>query len=363
MPTVSKCKSLFLVLFLSSCLVPRFAPRLEAQIVEMHGDLGSPDSYSCVVSGLKGMGSDCGTKYDEMVFTAEILSISSSPDDEFRLTLRPKTIFKGTPTLGMEILTEQRRCLPALKVGDSWLFSLYRGGKSKELIVNYGSRSGPETEESQQIDFLRRLASLDGAGVVKGRAYSEREASDEWREHPSVNHTIVLTRAEDGRKFKTLTNQKGEFEFDPLPAGKYDLDPNTKPGIWTMWSGKFEVEPHGCTDFDLDFHVDGEISGRLVFPAGVDPSTWEVEVTPADDPGVVPASAWTDDSGRFVLRGLKAGRYIIVFEKTDMRKGPNLRVDLFAPGTANRNNAQVIELGKAPRIDGIELVVPRWAIE
>jgi len=98
-----------------------------------------------------------------------------------------------------------------------------------------------------------------------------------------------------------------------------------------MWSGKFDVEPHSCTNFDLDFHVDGEIAGRLVFPGAVDPSMWEVEVTPADDPGVFAASAWTDDAGRFVLHGLSPGRYVVVFEKTDMRKGPNLRVDLFAP--------------------------------
>jgi hypothetical protein len=354
---------LFLVPILASCLIGDFIPLLEGQITILHGDLGSPDSYVCSISGLKGMGSDCGTKYDEMVFTAKILTIAPAFNDEFRLTVRPLTIFKGTPTLGMEILTAQRRCLPDMKTGDLWLFSLYRDEQSKELIVNYGTRSGPELEESQQIASLRRLVGLDATGIVKGRAYLEQEASDQSLEHPSVNQTIVVTRADDGRKFKTLTNQKGEFEFDPLPAGKYDLDPNTKPGLWTRWSGTLDVEPHGCINFDLDFHVDGQIAGKLLFPGGVDPSIWEVEVTPADDPGVVPASAWTDDAGHFVLHGLKPGRYVLLFEKTDTRKGPNLRVDLFAPGTPDRVNAQVIELGKAGRVEGIELTVPRFAIE
>jgi hypothetical protein len=364
MRTMPARKFSFLALMLPSCLVGYLVPLLEGQIMVQHGDLGSPDSYSCDLSGLKGMGSDCGTKYDEMVFTAEILSIVSAPSDEFRLTLRPKTIFKGTPTVGMEIQTSQLRCLPAMKIGDSWLFSLYRDEKSKELVVNFGSRSGPETEESHQIDSLRRLAGLDAAGVVKGRAYFDRGTREGGQEQfPSVNHTIILTRVEDGQKFKALTNKKGEFEFDPVPAGKYDLDPNTRPGLWTMWSGGFNVEPHGCTAFDLDFQVDGQIAGRLVFPGGVDPSKWQVNVTPADDPWVVPASAWTDDSGRFVLHGLSPGKYFVVFERTEKRNGPNLRVDLFAPGTANRANAQVIELGKATRVEGIELVVPPSAIE
>jgi hypothetical protein len=352
-----------LVVILCVCMVGYFAPSLAGQIVVMHGNPGSPDSYECVLSGLKGMGSDCGTKYDEMVFTAEILSIAPAPDNEFRVTLRPETIFKGTPTVGMQILTAQHRCMPEMKTGDSWLFSLYRDEKSKELIVNYGSRSGPETEESQQINFLHRLAGLDAAGIVKGRAYY-RETSEEGQEQlPSVNHAIVLTRVGDSQKLKAFTDKNGEFEFEPVPAGKYDLDPNTKRGLWTMWSGGIDVEPHECTDFDLDFQVDGQIAGRLVFPAGVDPSQWEVEVTPFDDPGVVPASARTDDNGRFVLHGLSPGKYIVEFEKTEKRVGPNLHLDLFAPGTPNRANAQVVELGKAARVEGIELVVPRFAIE
>ncbi|MGA2808906.1 MAG: carboxypeptidase-like regulatory domain-containing protein [Terracidiphilus sp.] len=354
----------FLAPILSSCLVGILVPLLDGQVVELHGLPGDPDSYSCVLSGLKGMGNDCGTKYDEMVFTAEILSTTPAPNDEFRLTLRPETIFKGTPTVGMEILTAQRKCLPAMKTGDSWLFSLYRDEKLKELVVDYGSRSGPETDKGSQIDFLRRLAGLDAAGVVKGRAYADRETKEgRLEQFPSVDHTIILTRVEDGRKFKALTNKKGEFEFGPVPAGKYDLDPNTKPGLWTMWSGGVDVEPHGCTDFDLDFQADGQIAGRLLFPEGVDPAKWQVEVTPTDDPGVVPASAWTDDAGGFVLHGLSPGKYIVALEKTEERDGPNLRVDLYAPGTPNRVNARIIELNKATRVEGIELVVPRSAVE
>ncbi len=353
-----------LLVILSPCLVGNLVPLLEGQILIQHGDLGSPDSYTCALSGLKGMGSDCGTSDDEMVFTAEILSITPASNDEFRLTVRPETIFKGTPTLGMEIVTEQRRCLPPMKTGDSWLFSLFRDHESKVLTINYGSRSGPETEEDQQIRLLHRLAGLDSAGVVKGRAYFNRKTEDGGEEQvPSVKHPIVLSRFEDDQKFTTLTDKNGEFEFEPVPAGKYDLGSNTVPGLWTMWSGQFEVEPHGCTAFDLDFHVDGQIAGRLIFPVGVDPFQWNVEATPFDDPEVVPASTWTDAAGRFVLHGLSPGKYVVKFEKTEMRKGPNLRFDLFAPGTRDRTNAQVIELGKATRAEGIELIVPRSAIE
>lgn len=275
----------FLVVLLSFCLMGYFVPLLEGQILEMHGDPGSPDSYVCALSGLKGMGSDCGTKYDEMVFTAEILSIAPAPDNEFRVTLRPETIFKGAPTLGMQVLTAQHRCLPEMKTGDSWLFSLYRDKQSKELIVSYGSHSGPETEESQQINLLHRLAGLDAAGVVRGRAYYWKTNEEGREQIPSENHMIVLARVGDSQTFKALTDKNGKFEFEPVPAGKYDLDPNTKRGLWTMWSGGIDVESHGCTDFDLDFQVDGQIAGRLVFPAGMNPSQWEVEVTPFDDPG------------------------------------------------------------------------------
>jgi hypothetical protein len=341
-----------------------FVPQLGAQISVWHGLPGDPDFYSCELSGLRGMGKDCGTNYEEMVFTAEILALDPAPDDEFRLTLRPLTVFKGTPGIGVQAFTSQHRCLPEMKTGDHWLFSLYRDRDTKNLIVNYGSRSGPAEEEAEQIAFLGKLAGLDKAGIVKGRAYFYEETGEHSREErPSSNQAILLTHVDDGRKLKAMTDSNGDFEFEPLPAGKYELEPNTKPGLWTMWSGDFDLEAHGCTAFDLDFQIDGQISGRLVFPAGVDPSTWEVEATPADDPGVVPASTWTDDTGRFVLHGLKAGKYIVVFEKTDKREEVNLQVDLFAPGTSNRSNARVIELGKATRVDDVEIVVPRTALK
>jgi hypothetical protein len=362
--TMSFRKSLDVILLLLGCLAGPAVPSAHAQIWIDH-ELPNGDSYSCVLSGLKGMGTDCGIKYDEMVFTAEILSMDPAPDDEFRLTLRPLTVFKGTPALGIQIFTAQHRCLPEMKAGDRWLFSLYRSSESKNLIVNYGSRSGPEAEQADEIALLQKLASLDDQGVVKGRAYFNQETKEGWQEQkPSINHTILLTRVEDGGKFKAVTDEKGDFEFKPVPAGKYDLDPNTKPGLWTEWSGETDVEAHGCTYFDLDFQEDGQIAGRLVFPEGVDPSTWEVEATPADDSNAFPASDWTDNAGRFVLHGLKPDKYILVFKETnDERKGPNLKVNLFAPGTPNRANAQVIELEKATRVDGIEFVIPRSALK
>jgi hypothetical protein len=362
--TMAHRKSTFLALILSACLAEYFVPMVRGQVVVEHGGWERPDSYTCSYDGLKGMGQDCGTKYDEMVFTAEILSIAPAPNKEFRIALRPETVFKGTPTVGTEIVTSQWQCLPQMKIGETWLFSLYRAGESKELTVSYGSRSGPVTEEREQIDLLRRLASLDSGGIVRGRAYSNQKTGKRSREQfPLQTQTILLTRVEDGQKFKALTDDQGQYEFKPLPAGEYDLNPNTKPGFWTMWSGKIEVEAHGCIDSDLDFKVDGQIAGTLIFPGGVDPNTWEVEVSPVDDPGVVPASAWTNESGQFVLRGLEPGKYIVAFKKTEMREGPNLKVDLFAPGTLNRANAQIIELGNAKRVEGIEVIIPRSAIQ
>jgi hypothetical protein len=339
------------------------APRATAQLTTIYEEPNG-DWYSCSVSGLKGMGKDCGISYDEMVFTATILSIHPAADDELRLTLGPETVFKGAPAVGMEILTAQRRCLGEMKTGDHWLFSVYRDRESKELLVNFGSRSGPVDAMADQLAFLHKLAALNGTGIVKGRAYLKRESGDGSAEDvPRSNHAVILTRTETGKQLKALTDKDGNFQFEPLPAGEYDLDPNTEHGLWTMWSGTIKVKPNGCTDFDLDFHVDGQISGRLIFPAGVDPFQWEVKASPVDDPGIVPASDWTDKSGGFVLHGLRSGNYLVVVEKTDMRDGPNLTLDLYAPGTPERTIAREIKLGSAARVDGIEIKIPRSAFE
>jgi hypothetical protein len=150
-----KSRFLILALTLASCFGGDAVPRVQGQILIQHGNLGDPDSYMCAVSGRKGMGADCGTKYDEMVFTGEILSIAVATNDQYRLTLRPKTIFKGNPTLGMEILTAQRRCLPEMKVGDSWLFSLYRDKQSKEPASGGKVRSRTQYKAGTVDDVVR----------------------------------------------------------------------------------------------------------------------------------------------------------------------------------------------------------------
>jgi hypothetical protein len=239
-------------------------PRATAQLTIIY-EQPDGDWYSCSVSSLKGMGKDCGTEYDEMVFTATILSVRPAADGELRLTLGPETVFKGAPTVGMEILTEQRRCLPEMNTGDHWLFSLYRDRESKELLVNYGSRSGPVDAMADRLAFLHKLGTLNDTGIVRGRAHWKRESADGSQEEvPRSDHEIVLTRTETGEKLKTLTDKNGNFQFEPLPAGEYDLDPNTEHGLWTMWSGTIKVKRQACTEFDLDFHVDGQNSGRLI---------------------------------------------------------------------------------------------------
>jgi len=336
---------------------------VQAQIITLDHD-SDGEWYSCAVSGLKGMGSDCGVQYDDMVFTATIASVHPAADGELRLTLEPETVFKGEPAIGMEIMTAQHKCLPPIKTGDHWLFSLYRDHESKELRVNYGSRSGPIDEMSATLTLLRRLTRLSDSGVVKGHVYVERDVSEnEIADVPLANLSIIVTQEGTGRESQVVTDKDGNFEFEPLAAGDYDLNPLTKRGLWTMWSGKFSVKPHGCTDFDLDMHVDGQISGKVVFPAGIDPYQWSVKVSPVDQPGITPDSEWTDRSGGFVLHGLKPGRYVVAVEATEHRDGPNLALDLFAPGTGDRTNAREIELGEASHVDGVEITVPSTAIQ
>ncbi len=174
-----------IILLLLACFSGSVVPLAIAQNVILH-DLESSDPYNYSLSGLKGMLSECGIKFGEMVFTAEILSMDPAPYGEFRLTLRPLTIFKGAPALGVKVFTAQRRCLPEMKTGDRWLFSVYRDSESKNLFVGYGTRSGPEAAEAEQIAFLHKLASLDNQGVVKGRAYFNQGTGEHSEAQPPV---------------------------------------------------------------------------------------------------------------------------------------------------------------------------------
>jgi hypothetical protein len=322
-----------------------FNSRASSQITEIRTYNGK--EIGCTRSGLFGFGRSCGTQFYEDVFVGTILSIKQVSYWEMDLTLRPEEIFKGAPSTPLNITTNQGICLPEMHAGDRWLFYLQRDKESGNLLSAYGSGSGPVANEQEAIDGLRRLSKLQGTGLVIGQI-STSDENNVWS--PRANHRVVIRRLEDSAEYSVFTDKDGGFEFPPLRAGKYDLDLNTEPGLWTEWTGKMTVEAQQCMDYSAQLQIDGTISGHVRSADGRPVNPSQVQAT--SDRGS--SSAFTDESGYFEIHGLGPGRYLV-----SVLDDHNGEAEAYAPGVRDQSKAVVIELGRAEKREGIDIRIPQ----
>src|SRR5580692_8606215 len=155
--------------------VTGLVPSLSAVIMEIRMYHGK--QISCMYSGLhSSAGRECGTYGYARVFTGTVKSVNEISFTDKRLVLIPEEIFLGAAS---EVTaTVNQGCLPPdepeIKAGDRWLFYLQSPGfpgtkeKAKELVLPYGSRSGPLDSVSvqEEISTLRHLALLTHSGVI-----------------------------------------------------------------------------------------------------------------------------------------------------------------------------------------------------
>jgi hypothetical protein len=334
---------------------------LSAQIVEFRDYHGK--QIACGSSGLFGFGAACGTQYYDSVFVGTILKVNPVSETEFSAFIAPEEVFKGFPAPEITVGTSQGACMPEMYVGDRWLFYLGKDEKKDGLILAYGSPSGPVDAKGADIARLRRLSTLEGKGLIMGKVLVADKAQEPEREPiPRPDHTVAATRLGDGKVFSTVSDANGDFDFGPLPAGQYHLNPNTVSGLWTMWFGDAMVEARGCMNYTFDLKVDGIIRGTVIQPEGTKQRTWLVGAESEGEQDVYGSSAFTDASGHFEIHDLRPGRYVIGIEIAGETSQPGLNYGVYAPGVTERSQATVVKLGEAAHRDGVEIRIPADAI-
>ena len=331
-------------------------PRTAAQLVELREYRGQ--QIACARSGLHSFEMPCGIEtWYEDIFIGTVLSVTEVSETERTLRIAPGEVFLGNPGRQLTATTSQGACLPELRAGDDWLFYLRRDAETKELVLSYGSPSGPIDETQKTIALLRRLIRMTNTGVIHGfvgHPVVSPDGSEEWT-YPA-NHKIVAKRVEDGIEYVASSDRDGNYEFEPLAVGSYDLTANTTQGLWAE-VGSVDVQPRGCSFVGFEFHPDGMISGRVTTAAGEPLSHAEGWITQEDGKG-----PWrllvVDEQGYFQARGLAAGRYLVWLEIQDNQGhlGPPARV--YYPGVRDKNLAVVVELGPAEKRSHIDFHVP-----
>jgi hypothetical protein len=143
---------------------------------------------------------------------------------------------------------------------------------------------------------------------------------------------LKLDAPNQGVLREVLTDAKGEYCFDPVPPGRYELSvPEGQGALAELEASTDTVRTitvvRGCCRFDLDFgfcmpgtqsicvKVFGEASGCCDgrFEAGKDVLLpWvEVSVAKSSQPDQAVATGFTDANGQVCFEGLDEGRYVV----------------------------------------------------
>lgn len=212
--------------------------------------------------------------------------------------------------------------------------------------------SKPLSQAQESIAELRHLGHLSDSGILSGDVRAPYTGTIDG----VPNHKIVAKRLSNGAQYSTITDSSGEFKFDPLPAGIYSVTANTSDGLWAR-EGKLEVHSGKCTSIGFELATDGVISGHVGSPDGK-PFTvhpW-VQIVSVDANRFM--SAYVDANGYFEARGVEPGRYIVGLGIQSRTGAPSLPSPVYYPGVRTKEQATIIQLGRAEKRTGIDFQLP-----
>ena len=333
------------------------------QIIELREVDGR--SFQCIHSGLSSDLNDCGFRSDwyAYVFVGSISAVLPSSDkDEKKLQITPEEIFHGEPPTPLTILTSQGACLPKLAAGDRWLFFLRKEADKPIFLDYYGNDSRPVAEAQEQIETLRRLKAMGDFGllrgnVLRGPSYSDRK--------PVPGVRVVATRSSDRAKLFTTTDAQGDFEFEPVPVGSYELAAETV-GPTYVGGSALKITGGVCWKVTLWKSPAARLSGHIRRSDGSAVSKIEVLIMTADYSWFT--TQQSDANGHFQEDSLRAGKYVVGINlpgappwKTGGCAGACLNeipfVSLYYPGMLNRSDALVIDLAADEKRDDLDFIL------
>ena len=318
---------------------------LSAQIVETRDYHNR--KVQCVHSGiLPANGSECGTKPYARVFSGTVKSAIDIGEADKLLQLVPDEVFVGDPAGEVMAITNQACLRREIRVGEKWLFYLYRNNQTNGLVLPYDSPSKPLEEAQQELGILRELSKLTDTGILVGHVG-----------HPG--HRVVARRLSDKAEFSGVSNADGDYELELLP-GTYLLTANTEKGLWGP-----EAEPlvskQGCTRVNLWLHVDGRIAGTVTTTDGKPARYVNVAIIPVSPPGQS-FTVLTDDQGHFEVGGRKPGQYLVGVGVSAPANSAEWADRVYYPGVRTQEQAKVVELGRGEwRTDISFKLLPRSA--
>ena len=267
--------------------------------------------------------------------------------------------FKGD--LAKEVTVEvhsdrDNSCGPyGLQRGERYLVYAHASEREPNLL-HVGSCNKTKLVDSatEDLEFLRNLPPPGTGGTLRGLILKNLH----WRRVSGFADFTVHVRGPDRRLMTAVTDQTGNFEIKGLKPGKYRVEPQFPPN----YAGKrgfneVQIDDRGMARVQFEAVIDGRVQGRLVDRQGraYDFARLYLQDQGQDERDRLHGHS-TGRGGNFEFTGVPPGTYLLHLELRHAEDSRNQK--FYYPGTFERAQAAVIQIGLAETARGLEFRLP-----
>ena len=232
------------------------------------------------------------------------------------------------------------------------------------LVYGYASKQDPQTlytgvctrtieaaseYAKEDLKFLRNMPPPGTGGNLRGRVWADLRAGGAT---PLTNVTVTVV-GPDQQELKAFTNDKGDFEIKFLKPGKYVITPTLPEHYYSDHpSREITIEDRGTAAVGFEAYMDGSVVGRVVDKEG---NPFNSVFLHFGNKAATYGHS-TGEDGEFKVEGVPPGDYYLYLEleNSDYKKNKYY----YYPGTLNREEAKVFEVGLGEKIEGVVFTLP-----
>jgi hypothetical protein len=224
------------------------------------------------------------------------------------------------------------------------------------------NRTRALAQAAEDLAFLRGLKSADPtSGRVYGRVIRrDRNLSDgSYLDDAAVEGARVEVSGAGGARAAT-TDREGFYQLNGLAPGNYSVRALLPETLAVYEEQQAQVAARGCAQVDFYTNFDGRVSGRVTDAEGQPAGELKIDLIRADGPEISLNGLWalTDKEGRYELKGVPPGRYLLGF---GLGSEPDARAPFprtYYPGAQSASTATTVDVGPGQRVTLLDLRMP-----
>ena len=325
------------------------------------------DAYACTCARIRPPCEEYGRA--SAVFIGVVIRDSpiSAQDGEYEFQKRSvnfvvEETFHGLQGTSAEVITGMGGgdCGVGFKRGERYLVYASMNPRDNKLYTNICMRTRAISEAGEDLQYLRGLSSAAPGVRIYGEAQRYWTGVNAGREPESMAGIKVSI---DGTKkqVEVMTDLKGRFSADGLPAGAYKVKISLPQGLRSdSAEQEIKVADRGCAMIYFGVVSDGRLSGRVLDFKGQPMPNAEIALCHPEEKmyRCKLYTAYSDKDGLYEFKAIPSGRYAlgVWFDGLDIRNRPYQQV--YYPGVEDIDQATVVTIDDGEKVEMDDLVLP-----